>query len=179
VKAQAKTTKQKAPWRCPKCGREFAQRLAFHSCGNYTVEGYLEGKNPAAVALFQMLVKTAQTYGPITLSPAKTQVSFRRDVTFMMVSVAGRRIAGYLFLRRAVEAPCFRKVRAVSANRHVHQFQFSDESSLRGEFEQCLAEAINGAGESKETSAKKSSAPCIGEEINALYRQARLPSAQF
>jgi hypothetical protein len=176
VKAGKKT---KAPWRCPKCGREFAQQRAFHSCGNYTVDGYLQGKNPEAVALFQLLVKTAQACGNFTLSPAKTQIIFRGRVAFLMVSLAGKRILGYLFLNRAVPLPCFKKVKAVSSQRHVHVFQIADEATLRGEFSQVLAEALHYATEqddeaTSDKSAKKISSPRIGEEINAIYRQARL-----
>jgi hypothetical protein len=177
VKAPAKSKEQKGPWRCPKCGREFPKRQAFHSCGNYTVEGYLQGKNPHAVALFKTLVETAQSFGPFTVSPAKTQIGFRGRVTFLMVSVTGKRISGYLFLNRAVNLPCFQKVKAVSANRHVHVFQISDFATIQGEFSQALAEAIENATEQEDAPKTKGSSPRIGEEINAIYRQARLQSA--
>ena len=111
------------------------------------------------------------------MAPAKTQISFRRRVNFLMVAVSGRRIHGYLFLNRPVSLPCFKKVVAASANRHVHVFQIADETSLRGEFTNLVGEAFRNAGEEDDHPKSKSAASCIGEEINAIYRQARLHSA--
>jgi hypothetical protein len=173
LKPAAKTTKAKTAWRCPKCGREFPRKSAFHSCGQFTVEGYLEGKNPEAVHLFQTLVETAKSFGEFTLSPGKTSISFRRRVNFIMVSVSGKRIMGYLFLNRPAALPCFKKVVASSAHRHVHVFQISDQATLRGGFAPLIGEAMQSSGDEEHSSAKKISSPCIGEEINAIYRQAR------
>ena len=176
MNALAKSKKAKSGWRCPKCGREFPRKSAFHSCGQFTVDGYLEGKNPEAVRLFHTLVETAKSFGEFTLSPGKTSVSFRRRVNFLMVSVSGKRIMGYLFLNRPVNLPCFKKIVASSANRHVHVFQISELATLRGEFTQLIAEAMHNSGDEEETSKTKAT-PCIGEEINAIYRQARLQTA--
>lgn len=177
MKTKPKDKPAKGPWRCPKCGREFAQRLAFHSCGNFTLEGYLEAKNPSGVALFQTLTQTAQGLGQITLSPAKTQVSFRgARTTFMMVFIAGKRVGGYLFLRRSIASPIFRKVHAASANRHVHHFQFDNPKVIQGEFAQYLREAIAQAGpedDESETKTKTGKEAPIGEQINQLYRTVR------
>jgi hypothetical protein len=177
VKAAAKSKDGKKSWRCPKCGREFPRKSAFHSCGQFSVEGYLEGKNPEAVQLFNTLVDIAKSFGEFTLAPGKTQISFRRRVNFLMVSVSGKRIMGYLFLNRPASLPCFKKVVASSANRHVHVFQISDPATLRGEFAQLIGEAMQ---DSSDEEASTKSPLRIGEEINAIYRQARLqPAAPF
>jgi hypothetical protein len=175
VKTDGKKKAPKAPWRCPKCGREFATKLAFHSCGNYTLEGYLEGKNPEGIALFQRLIELAKSMGPIQVSPVKTQVSFRLRTTFMMAFVAGRRIGGYLFLSKPSPSPCFRKIASASANRHVHVFQVSDAQTLQSELAQHLREAINYAGDKEKDTvdAVEKGAARIGDEINALYREER------
>lgn len=179
VKAAAKSKKEKISWCCPKCGREFPRKSAFHSCGQFSVEGYLEGKNPEAVQLFHTLVDTAKSFGEFTIAPGKTQISFRRRVNFLMVSVSGKRIMGYLFLNRPASLPCFKKVVASSANRHVHVFQISDSALIRGEFGQLIAEAMQNSGE-EELGSETKGAMRIGEEINAIYRQARpQPVAQF
>jgi ABC-type ATPase with predicted acetyltransferase domain len=68
---------QKALWRCPKCGRWFANRHQEHSCGSYSVEDFLRGKSPAAVALFQRFVELVQSCGDVLIAPAKTRVGFQ------------------------------------------------------------------------------------------------------
>lgn len=173
MKNSAKTKAPKGPWRCPKCGREFATRLAFHSCGNFTLEGYLEGKNPAAILLFNELVELSKSMGPITLSPAKTQISFRLTRTFMMVFIAGRRIGGWLFLSKPTPSPCFRRIASASANRHVHHFQIADVQILRGEFAPHLRDAIAFSSDKDLATPVEIKAGGIGEEINALYREER------
>jgi hypothetical protein len=177
VKANQKVSKAKAPWRCPKCGREFARRSAYHSCGNYTLEGYLEKKNPQAVALFNQLLETAKSLGPITISVGKTQVSFRMRTTFMMVDVTGRKLCGYLFLHAAHPAPFFRKVKAVSANRYVHIFHIDDPEMIRGEFGKLVAEAIAENSETDEGDVKPEKEARIGEQINSIYRDLRSEAA--
>jgi hypothetical protein len=167
------------PWRCPKCSREFARYTAYHSCGNYTVEGHLAGKNPAGVALFNNLLAMIQKLGDVQISPAKTQIGFKAGPTFMAVAVSGRQLHGYLFLPRAASAPVFRKVVAASARRHIHHFKITDAAMLSGVFAECLAEAFAFAG-GNETPTKGDTAssaaavePAIGEQINALYRKNR------
>jgi hypothetical protein len=170
----------KKPWRCPKCGREFSHRSNYHSCGNYTVEGYLQGKNPAAIALFKQAIHIAEKIAPITLSAGKTQISVRAESlsTFMMVFVAGRQIGGYIFLPREIPAPFVRKISAASSRRHVHHFRINDPAMFTAQFTDMLAEAIAMVSGAPAAPAEKT-APremSIGEEINSIYRAERARS---
>jgi hypothetical protein len=170
----AKAAKKRTPWRCPKCGREFAQRSAYHGCGNYTIEGYLAGKNPAGVALFNLLSTAAQKFPGVTLSPAKTQITFRVRANFLMVAVSGVGIHGYIFLPQPVPKPCFKKIVAASSRRHAHQFRITDPATLQNDFIKLLPEAIALVSEMEQRpqrSAKRKQT--VGDEINALYRAER------
>jgi hypothetical protein len=170
----AKAAKRKTPWRCPKCGREFAQRSAYHGCGKFTVEGYLAGKNPAGVALFNLLADAAQKFPAVTVSPAKTQITFRVRANFLMVSVSGCGIQGYIFLPVPVPKPYFKKIVAASSRRYAHVFRIT-EAHVLNNFSELLPEAV--ALVSDETQAKQPKDEArkmsIGEEINALYRADR------
>ena len=42
-----------ALWTCPKCGRRFVGKNMWHACGNYSVEGFLDGKGVRARELFE------------------------------------------------------------------------------------------------------------------------------
>jgi hypothetical protein len=170
----AKVAKQRKPWRCPKCGREFAQKSAYHGCGKFTVEGYLAGKNPAGVALFNLLSQAAQKFPSVTVSPAKTQITFRVRSNFLMVAVSGPGIHGYIFLPDATPKPYFKKIGAASSRRHAHQFRITDAAILQNDFINLLPEAVvlvsDDMAEAPKTSARKVG---IGAEINALYRADR------
>jgi hypothetical protein len=169
----AHSAKTQATWKCPKCGREFARKSPYHGCGQYTLEGYLKGKNPAAIALFNKVVAVAQSIGPITVSPAKTQVSLRVRSNFAMISLTGAQICGYLFLPEPRPAQFVRKITASSARRHVHHFRIDDPTMLNGDFPQMLAEAIAMASD-QEPPQKSSKRPRgIGDEINSFHRALR------
>ena len=170
----AKVAKQRKPWRCPKCGREFAQKSAYHGCGKYTIEGYLAGKNPAGVALFNLLSHAAQKFPGVNISPAKTQITFRVRSNFLMVAVSGAGIHGYIFLPQAVPKAYFKKIVAASSRRHAHQFRITDATALQNDFIKLLPQAIalvsDEIAEQPKLSSRKVS---IGEEINLLYRAER------
>ena len=169
----AKSAKPPVSWKCPKCSREFARKSPYHGCGQYTLEGYLKGKKPAAIALFNKVVTIAQSIGPITISPAKTQVSLRVRSNFAMIYLAGTQIGGYIFLPQPRPAQFVRKITASSARRHVHHFRINDPAVLRGEFHRMLAEAIAMASD-QEPRAQKTKRPCgIGDEINSFHRALR------
>ena len=173
----AKSAKPSKSWKCPKCGREFARRSAYHGCGQYTLEGYLAGKKPEAVALFNLLLKTANTFGPVIVWPVKTQITFRVQTTFLMVALSGKQLVGYLFLSREAPAPFFKKISTASARRFVHHFRIADAQTITGPFSVLLEEAITSQLESSKPPASEIPRhSSIGEEINALYRTYRASS---
>ena len=171
----AKAAKRKTPWRCPKCGREFAQRSAYHGCGKFTVEGYLAGKNPAGIALFNLLAEAAQKFPSVTMSPAKTQITFRVRANFLMVSVSGCGIQGYIFLPGPLPRPYFKKIVAASSRRHAHVFRITEAALLQNDFVKLLPEAVALVSEEDivEPAQNPTRKTSIGEEINALYRADR------
>jgi hypothetical protein len=170
----AKSAKPVKTWKCPKCGREFARRSAYHGCGQYTLEGYLTGKRTEALALFHELLACATQSGPVMVSPVKTQVTFRVRTTFLMVALNGRQLVGYLFLTREVPAPFFRKITAASARRFVHHFRITEVSTIRGPFSELLKEAITAQTQEISVAKRKEARTLtVGEEINALYRSER------
>src|SRR2546423_874592 len=138
----AKAPKRKSMWKCPKCGREFAQRSPYHGCGKFTVEGYLSGKNPAGVALFELLATEVKKFPEVNISPAKSQIIFRVRANFLMVAVSGSGIHGYVFLPRATPKPYFKKIVAASSRRHAHQFRITDAATLQGDFLKLMPEAV-------------------------------------
>lgn len=169
----ARAAKPKPQWKCPKCGREFASKSAYHGCGNYSIEGYLAGKNPTGLALFNSLAAEAKKFPGVTLRAAKTQITFRVRANFMMVAVSGRGIQGYITLPRTVPKPYFKKIVASSSRRNGHLFRI-DATDALNDFAQLLPEAISLVSDSETKAEKKSPRKLsIGQEINSLYRAER------
>jgi len=80
-------------WQCPECGREFAHRNQYHSCGRHELAPHLRGRDARVVAIFEKLVKLLSASargGPFRLSPART-----------LIGLQGRIVYGSLRLGRA------------------------------------------------------------------------------
>jgi hypothetical protein len=169
----AKAANAKSLWKCPKCGREFKQKSAYHGCGQYTVEGYLAGKNPAGVGLFNALADEAKKFPGVALSPAKTMITFRVRANFLSVSITGKGIQGFLHLPVAVTKRYFKKVVAMSSRRHGHMFRIDDPRDLE-DFVELLPQSVALVSETDATPERKTERRLrIGDEINALYRAER------
>src|SRR5512132_4594183 len=85
-----------ALWTCPKCGRRFVGKNMWHACGNYSVEGFLEGKGARARELFEGFERLIAACGPYEVAPAKTRVAFMGRVRFAGVHhVASAMVSRY------------------------------------------------------------------------------------
>jgi hypothetical protein len=69
-------------WRCPKYGRGFVGKNMWHACGNYSVEGFLDGKGTRARDLVEGFERLIAACGPYEVAPAKTRVAFMARVRF-------------------------------------------------------------------------------------------------
>lgn len=63
-------------WKCPKCGRPFANRNQSHFCSQYKLRDHLCGKTPLAVALFRDFARLVRRCGPVRIIPEKTRIAF-------------------------------------------------------------------------------------------------------
>jgi Domain of unknown function (DUF5655) len=92
-----------------------------HSCGPHTVEAFLEGKGPKALALWEALLDKTQLCGPFDLAPAKTRVAFMVRVRFLAVTaLSDRGITFHIWLRKPAESSLFFRVDHLASGAHVH-----------------------------------------------------------
>jgi uncharacterized C2H2 Zn-finger protein len=77
-----KPRQSRSLWRCPRCGALFVSRNLPHSCGRYTVKGFLRGKPKRGVELFRVFLKEYRKIGPIILHPLKTRIALMVDIRF-------------------------------------------------------------------------------------------------
>src|SRR6202046_185080 len=128
-------------WKCPKCGRLFANRKQSHFCSNYKLREHLAGKSPSAVALFREFAKLVKRCGPVRVVPEKTRIAFQERMSFAAVSLRRDRIVGHVVLARRLENPRFTKVETFSPHNHVHSFCFRTHEELDREVLGWLREA--------------------------------------
>jgi len=55
-------------WTCPRCGARFVTNMS-HGCGEYSVDGFFEGRSPSARDLYDALVRDIAELGPFEQVP--------------------------------------------------------------------------------------------------------------
>ena len=107
-----KGAKPKPLWSCPQCQRKFAKANQWHSCGEFTVEQYLDGKPAEIVALFDRLVELAKVSCPMIVAPTKSMVLFKARTSFAEVKAKNDRLDVHVAFSKRVRSPRFRRQNA-------------------------------------------------------------------
>ena len=128
-------------WKCPKCGRLFANRNQSHFCSHFTLRQHLAGKTPQAIALFREFAKLVKRCGPVRVLPEKTRIAFQVRMSFAAVSLRRDRLIGHIVLARRLENPRFTKIEYISPRNQVHSFCFHSRKELDREVLAWLREA--------------------------------------
>ncbi len=135
--SRLKTSKSRASrplWRCPACGRRFANRNQSHFCGNYDLKSHF-GRKPKEVArLYEMFVDRVRRCGPVIIMPEKTRIAFQVRMSFAAVRIQRSRIAGHLVLAERNDRPCFVQIDSISRRNHVHHFRIEKPADLDEQF---------------------------------------------
>lgn len=128
-------------WRCPRCGRPFANRNQPHSCAAATVERHLAGKGERAAELYRRFAEAVEACGPVVLAPARTRVGFQVRMIFSVVTAHPDRLDAHVVLARRLEHPRFTKIESLSPRNHVHHFRIRHPDEIDGEVRAWLREA--------------------------------------
>ena len=128
-------------WRCPRCGRGFANRNQTHTCGLAGIESHFAGKSAEVRAIYDALVKLVERCGPVTVLPEKTRIAFQVRMSFAAVSVRKNHLVGHFVFARRLEDPRFLRVETYSPKNHLHAFRIDRLEDLDAEFESWAREA--------------------------------------
>lgn len=122
-------------WRCPRCGRSFANRNQSHFCGSHrTLEDHFAGKPPGLRLLFARLLEEVQTCGPVTVLSEKTRIAFHVRMSFMAVAVQQAALRGHFVLAERRNHPRFLRIDTISRANHVHHFRLAGSGEINAEF---------------------------------------------
>jgi uncharacterized C2H2 Zn-finger protein len=130
----------KSLWKCPRCGRPFANRNQEHSCASQSLDEHFRGKERAR-ELFDAFVRELSKIGPITITTAKTRIGIQTRMIFSAVMPRKDFLRGHLVLARRRPSPRFVRIDTISPRNHVHVFELRDEAQLDPEFRTFLREA--------------------------------------
>jgi hypothetical protein len=128
-------------WRCPDCGRQFANRNQSHACGRSTLASHFAGKPKAVRALFDRLLTLAKKNGPVIVLPEKTRIAFQVRMSFAAFVIRQNWVDGHVVLARRLENPRFRRIETFSPRNHLHAFRFEHIDEIDDEVAAWFAEA--------------------------------------
>ena len=128
-------------WRCPNCQRLFANRNQTHTCGLHDLEHHFVGRDPIVRELYELVVKTICSIGPVTILPEKTRIAFQVRMSFAQVTPRRRWLDGHVVLARHLEHPRFRTVETFSPRNHLHVFRLEHTTDVDDTFVAWMREA--------------------------------------
>ena len=128
-------------WRCPSCGREFANKNQSHACGRYELADHFAGRDPAVVRTYEALLRAARQNGPVTVLPEKTRIAFQVRMSFAALSLKKHWLDGHVVLARRLDSPRFKRIYEVSPRNQVHEFRLRSAAEVDAEVAAWLREA--------------------------------------
>jgi uncharacterized protein DUF5655 len=131
-----------ALWRCPKCGREFANRNQTHTCATlHDLDHHFDGREPIVRELFDLVVTAVRAIGPVTILPEKTRIAFQVRMSFAQVTPRKRWLDGHVVLARRLEHARFRTIETFSPRNHLHAFRLEHPGDVDATFVAWMREA--------------------------------------
>ena len=113
-----------------------------HSCGKYSVEKFLAGKDTGAIQLYEKFSDLIQSCGPVLTAPAKTRVGFQVRMIFAAVNkLSERGLEAHVVLTRRLNSSRFRRIEMLTPRCFVHHFRIDAITDLDEEVRSWLQEA--------------------------------------
>jgi len=130
-----------AGWRCPECGRRFAQRTREHSCQITSIEDHLARTSPEVRSAFAALLEVLSSIGPHEVIALKTMLVFRVASNFAGATLTRSRIDLGFFLSQQVRHPRVRRIERLSPTKLAHHVHLEAASEIDAELRAWLREA--------------------------------------
>jgi uncharacterized protein DUF5655 len=111
-----------------------------------SIDAYLEGKDPAAVALFRRFQKLVERCGASDPAPKRTVVYWRRKRIFAGAYIERRRLELNIDLLREAEHPCLLAAFHTTKRVITHRLRITELGQLDQSVEALVAEAYKEVG---------------------------------
>ena len=142
-------------WTCPKCKQKFVNRNQSHSCGRYTVAGFLKGKSQYSVGLFNHFISQYRNIGRFDLHPVKTRVALLTQMRFCAINKIGPDFIDVHFVLTEPhsEALSFRRIDNLANRFYIHHLRIHHKKDINAEVKRCMKLAYDN-GNRKHINAK-------------------------
>ncbi len=125
-------------WICPRCRQKFVNRNQSHSCGTYSVAGFLNGKPRKSVELFRAFLEAYKKIGPFEIHPVKTRVALLTKMRFASINRIGKDfIDGHFVLVKSLpRKPIIYRIDNLGDRFFIHHFRMSKKSEIDTDLKQ-------------------------------------------
>lgn len=133
--------RERALWRCPKCGNQFVNRNQWHSCARYDLSLPFKGNPPYVRALFDRWRKMVEACGRVRMLAYRNRVGFMVRVRFAGATPKKNGLDVGFWLPRRLDSPRFEKIETILPNVHLHRLRVTTADQLDAELAGWLTEA--------------------------------------
>ena len=129
-------------WRCPRCGRSFANTNQTHTCAALgSLDSHLARADPPVRQVFDAIVASTAALGPFDILAEKTRIAFHARMSFAAFTVRRHWLDGHVVLARELSSPRFRRIEVYSRLNVLHAFRLQRPEEVDDEVRAWLAEA--------------------------------------
>ncbi|MBO3751650.1 hypothetical protein J5X84_36725 [Streptosporangiaceae bacterium NEAU-GS5] len=122
-------------WRCPDCGRTFANPNQTHTCAPLgDLDRHFARTEPHVRQIFDRIVAVVSGFGPVEVLAEKTRIALHVRMSFAAFMPRRRWLNGHLVLDRAIASARFGKIEVFSPRNVLHPFRLDDPAQVDEEF---------------------------------------------
>ncbi|MCK6456192.1 MAG: DUF5655 domain-containing protein [Phycisphaerae bacterium] len=101
-----------------------------HSCRVVDLDAHFAGRDPRIRRLFGAWLRFVKRFGPVTVIPQKTRISFQARVRFAGAVIRRDHVQCGFWLKRKVSHPLIDKVELIPPRDYVYRFRLKDAAQL-------------------------------------------------
>jgi len=127
-------------WICPRCHQKFVNKNQSHSCGRYSVAGFLKGKSNVSVRLFREFLRAYKEIGRYELHPVKSRVALLTQMRFASVNRLGEDFLDghFVLVENLPNEQCIYKIDNLNNRFFIHHFKIRHKRDINREFRQYM-----------------------------------------
>lgn len=131
-------------WRCPECGRTFANPNQSHTCAPLgDLARHFDGKDAAVREAFDAVLAVVNALGPVAVLAEKSRIALHGRMSFAAFTPRRHTLPGHLVLARSVESSRWDRVQVLSPHNVLHAFTLTGPHDVDAELAGWLAEAYD------------------------------------
>jgi len=129
-------------WRCPRCGRSFANRNQTHTCAPLgELDAHFAGCDPQVREIFDRILAALERLGPVAVLAEKSRIALHARMSFAAFTPRRHWLNGHVVLAERLDSPRFTRIETYSPRNVLHAFRLDRADQVDAEVLDWLARA--------------------------------------